>query len=87
MVNLLVVYDRAAGRLLREREYADSQEALAASFAVEREHHGDPNIEVVVLHAASRDQIVESHSRYFYSLSELVDRLERSLTPPPATAS
>lgn len=74
MTHFLLVYDRPRGRLLREQAYDDHRTALVERFAAERKHRGDPNIEVVVLSAESRDAIRRTHGRYFHSVSELASR-------------
>jgi hypothetical protein len=75
MMYTLVVYDRAAGRLVDERTFERRADAMGARFAAERSHRGSKgNIEVVVLAARSRDDLIRTHSRYFYSLRELADR-------------
>ncbi|MFI1725910.1 hypothetical protein [Streptomyces sp. NPDC020489] len=74
MTNVLVVYDRSHGRLLREQEFAHRKDALSARFAAERQYRGDLNIEVVVLGARSRADLMRTHARYFLSLDELAAR-------------
>jgi len=71
----LLVYDRPSGSLLRKERYADGGEALRARFAAEREYHGDPEIEVVVLSAASESDLLVTHGRYFLGLDELASRI------------
>jgi hypothetical protein len=73
MTNVLVVYDRAAGRLVSEREFEHRKDALAARFRAEREQGDHKNIEVVVLTARSRDDLHKTHARYFQSLDELTE--------------
>ena len=72
----LVVYDRAQAKLLEEREFDSKAEALAARFEAETAHRqSGENIEVVVLAAESRDDLMRTHSRYFYSLRELASQV------------
>ncbi|WP_455362263.1 hypothetical protein [Streptomyces sp. SYSU K21746] len=75
MTNVLVVYDRAAGRLLQEREFERRQDALAARFTAERCHKNDANIEVVVLVAQNRSDLLRTHARYFCSVDDLAAQL------------
>lgn len=75
MTNLLVVYDRNSGRMVREREYTQRREALKARFAAEREFRGRPSVEVVVLEAANREALRHSHGRYFLNCDELAARI------------
>ncbi|MEV2248926.1 hypothetical protein [Streptomyces sp. NPDC049970] len=71
MTNVLVVYDRAAGRLLHEQEYEHRRDAFAARVRAEREFGRRANVEVVVLAAKSRDDLLRTHARYFLSLDDL----------------
>ncbi|MFE2915740.1 hypothetical protein [Kitasatospora indigofera] len=75
MTNVLVVYDRAAGRLLDERQFDSRRDALAARFVAERRYGDDSNVEVVVLGAASRSDLLRTHARYFLSLDQLAARM------------
>ncbi|MET9853268.1 hypothetical protein ABZY57_10025 [Streptomyces sp. NPDC006450] len=74
MTNVLVVYDRAAGTLVRELEFTHRKDALAERFRVEREHRNHQNIEVVVLTARSRSDLLETHARYFRTMGGLLAR-------------
>jgi hypothetical protein len=61
----LIVYARRAGELRRCEEFSGGQAALPGRFAAEREHRGDPDVEVVVLGAESLDALKVTYSRYF----------------------
>jgi hypothetical protein len=68
----LLVFDRRKRRLTAEpREFADSAAAVRARFEVEASDH-DPDLEVVVLGAASREALEKTHSRYFGVVSAFV---------------
>jgi hypothetical protein len=68
----LMVFDRAAGRLVDEvKEFDESAEALGARFEREQLERGNSTIEVVVLGATDRDALVKTHSRYFGKSGEL----------------
>jgi hypothetical protein len=67
----LVVFDRSKGEVLRHKRCDDRNDALAARFAAEREHSGDPEIEVVVLGARSWDDVKRTHGRYFKGFGQL----------------
>ncbi len=68
----LLVYDRAQARLIEERVFTSGSEALAARFDAEARHRdAGENIEVVVLGAESREDLMRTHSRYFLTLEEL----------------
>ncbi len=73
--SFLLVYDRRAGKLLLDREFGVSErdEALRQRFELEHRYRTDPNIEVVVLTAASRQVIEHTHGRYFKTIEELAD--------------
>lgn len=72
----MLVYDRAQAKLLEERVFDSKAEALTARFEAEAAHRQDgENIEVVVLAAESRDDLMRTHSRYFYSLRELASQV------------
>ncbi|HEU0129871.1 MAG TPA: hypothetical protein VFQ85_02630 [Mycobacteriales bacterium] len=71
MVHYLLVYDRPRGRLLREEAFEDEREALTERFRVERLHRADPDIEVVVLSAPTKEALRRTHARYFMSVGEM----------------
>jgi hypothetical protein len=71
----LLVYDRAAGKLREERQFDQRAEALQARFAVEKLHRAEgEDLEVVVVGAQSRDDLLRTHARYFLTLDELARR-------------
>ena len=76
MKSFLLVYDRKAGKLLLDEEFAiDARdEALRKRFELEEQHRTDPNIEVVVLNAESREVLEHTHGRYFKTLRELIEQ-------------
>jgi hypothetical protein len=76
MSYFLVVYDRSTGTVLELKEFQGHQraEALRARFARELVEHAKMDVEVVLLGAASRNELMHTHSRYFQSAQELVDR-------------
>lgn len=71
VVYTLLVYDRAELRLLDEQVFDGKTDALRARFEAEVRHHANDTIEVVVLAARTREDLVRTHSRYFLSLQEL----------------
>ncbi|MFC4867250.1 hypothetical protein [Streptomonospora arabica] len=75
MTNVLVVYDRSSGAVLREQEYERRRDALEARFALEREYRDRASVEVVVLGARTREAMTLSHGRYFLGLDELAARI------------
>jgi hypothetical protein len=75
MNSYLLVYDRARGVLLEEREFSDNGAALKERFRLEREHDRNKDIEIVVLEADSAEVIRRSHARYFQTAAELAREL------------
>ena len=75
MAHFLLIYDRDAGRLVRQEQYGSSAEAMQARFAAEREFAGQEQVEVVALTAESEEALRRTHGRYFLTLAELADRL------------
>ena len=75
MTNVLVVYDRSAGRLLKEQEFEHRRDAFEARFEAEKRYRDHVNVEVVVLSAKSRAALLQTHARYFLSLDELAARM------------
>jgi hypothetical protein len=73
MRSFLVVYNRRTGaNTLREFPPGHGREAIHARFEAEREHSGDPDIEVVVLGSHSKEELLRTHSRYFRSAREIL---------------
>jgi hypothetical protein len=80
---VLLVYDRAAGRLLREQVFEARDDALRARFVAEKQYRGlEAQVEVVVLGARSRDALLQTHGRYFLSLDELAEALDAARVEP-----
>jgi hypothetical protein len=71
MWHYLVIYNRRAGVIIRRRQFQTADTALAARFEAEREFREEPDIEIVVLGAASWDALEQTHSRYFKGVQEL----------------
>ena len=76
MAHFLVVFDRPKGTVLREDEYADVADALKERFRTEKLYRANPDIEVVVLSAASREALRRTHARYFMTVSEIARRFD-----------
>lgn len=69
-----MVYNRRTGdSSVREFPEGHGREAIRERFTQERLHRGDPDIEVVVLGSASKDELMKTHSRYFRSATEIMD--------------
>ena len=77
MRNFLVIYNRRTGaNTVQEFPEGCSREAIRQRFAAEREHRGDPDIEVVVLGSSSREELEQTHSRYFRSAREILEHAQ-----------
>jgi hypothetical protein len=75
VAHFLLIYDRKAGHLLRQQEFATDAAALDARFSAEAEFGHEGNIEIVVVSAASEEQLMKSHGRYFLTSEQLGRRL------------
>ena len=70
---MLLVYDRRRRTILRGEAYADDElkRAVNERLAEEIAHKADPNIEVVLLEADSRETLLSTHARYFKTVAEI----------------
>ncbi len=75
MTHFLLVYDRAAGQLVRNEIFAHGSEAMQARFRAESEFAGRREIEIVAVDAESEEELRRTHGRYFLSLTELAGRM------------
>ncbi len=75
----LLVYNRREGRLLEQRSYEDHERerAIQERFSLERDERMNPDIEVVLLSAESREELKKTHSRYFEQWGYFEGILER----------
>ena len=73
MVRVLLVYDRHLRTILREEDFADDElkRAVSERLAEEIAHKADPNIEVVLLEADSRETLLTTHASYFKTVAEI----------------
>jgi hypothetical protein len=72
VTHFLMVYDRPRGELVSITPFEDSQEALRARFAEERDHLQDPDLEIVVLAGESEEQLRMTHGRYFDQVHDIL---------------
>lgn len=77
MARVLLVYDRRRRTILREEEFADDElkRAINERLAAEIAHKVDPNIEVVLLEADSRETLLTTHASYFKTVAEIARSL------------
>ena len=79
MKHFLIVYRRGEGHLVECRDLGpDRAAATTERLAAEKKYVRDPDVEVVILSAASRDVLERTHSRYFRSARELAEDLRTS---------
>lgn len=76
MENFLVIYNRRTGESdVREFPAGRGREAVRERFEQERIYRSDPDVEVVVLSSSSRAELLKTHSRYFRSAEEILERV------------
>jgi hypothetical protein len=72
MQYFVLVYNHREGSVdVEEFGHMDLSRALARRFELERELRADSSVEVVLLAATSRDDLKQTHARYFKSAREL----------------
>lgn len=75
-----MVYRRSTGELLACEDCgADLDGVALRRSATEMERKDDPDVEVVVLSARSREALMRTHSRYFKGVRELTADLVAAL--------
>jgi hypothetical protein len=80
MKQYLVRYRRSTGHLLEFEDVGtDRAVAMDRRFVAERAHKDDPDIEVVILTASSREALMGTHARYFKTVHELAAALAAAL--------
>jgi hypothetical protein len=78
MVHVVLVYQREAGALLLQESYDDGDTAMRRRFELERRPEF-ADMEIVVLSANSIETLHETHGRYFYTPSELLQQLRAAV--------
>jgi hypothetical protein len=80
----LVRYRRSTGDLLQFEDLgSDRTAAMSRRIEEEKVHKDDPDIEVVLLTASSREALIRTHARYFKSVPELAAALAAALPAIP----
>ena len=80
MIQYLVRYRRSTGDLLQFEDLGpDRAVAMGRRFKEERAHKDDPDIEVILLTASSREALIRTHARFFKSVPELAAALAAAL--------
>lgn len=68
----LLVYDRAARKLVRTDEFTDVALATAEYDRTEQAHLADEAVEIVLLGADSLDTLKRTHGHYFAEPAEAI---------------
>lgn len=64
--HFLLVFDRVESRLVEERSFGtDTDAAVAAYTATEREYADDPRFEIVLIGSDSIETVRVTHANYF----------------------
>jgi hypothetical protein len=65
LVHFLLVYDRADQRLVFNKAFSNSAEAVQAYEAMEEKHRRDDGVEIVLVGADSIESVMLTHGNYF----------------------
>jgi hypothetical protein len=65
LVHFLLVYDRTQQRLVLQRPYTSSSEAVRAYEEMEERHKDDRQMEIVLVGADSIETVMLTHGNYF----------------------
>lgn len=65
LIHFLLVYDLDKQQLLEQHEFGDPVAAAAAYAELEQKHHGERNLEIVLVGADSIDTVKITHGNYF----------------------
>lgn len=65
LVHFLLVYDRNLQRLVFQKSYTDSHEAVQAYEAMEEQHKDERYMEIVLVGADSIETVMLTHGNYF----------------------
>jgi hypothetical protein len=73
MIHVLLAYRRSTSAVLDRQDYEDAahDEAWTERKEWVRRYLGDSDVEVVLLSAESKEDLVRTHTRYFRSPHEL----------------
>ncbi len=61
----LIVFDTKAGKIVEQRLFADSDEAMSIFGEIERQHSREENLQVLLFTADSLDTVKSTHPHYF----------------------
>lgn len=81
----VTVYDRSNGQssIRQTFDAAARTDAMRMRFELEDEYRTNPDIEIVVLGADSKEALMHTHSRYFKSARDLLLQVQLGATSAP----
>jgi hypothetical protein len=65
IVHFLLVYDRNSQRLVLDKAFSNSAEAVQAYEEMEEKHRDDKGVEIVLVGADSIESVMLTHGNYF----------------------
>lgn len=65
LIHFLLVYDRRRQKLVVQRPFSNSEEAVMAYEKMEQEHRDDSHMEIVLVGADSIETVMLTHGNYF----------------------
>jgi hypothetical protein len=65
LLHFLLVFDHDKGKLVHEERFDDSDTAVQAYFAMEKNHRETPMIEIVLIGSDSIETVKLTHANYF----------------------
>lgn len=65
IVHFLLVYDRKSQKLIFDKPFTDSAEAVRAYEEMEEKHRDDRDMEIVLVGADSIETVMLTHGNYF----------------------
>jgi hypothetical protein len=65
IVHFLLVYDRAGQKLVFDKAFTNSAEAVRAYEEMEEKHRDDEGVEIVLVGADSIESVMLTHGNYF----------------------
>jgi hypothetical protein len=80
MTQYLILYRRSTGDLLQFEDFGtDRAIAINRRWKEEQAHKADPDVEVVLLTASSRESLIRTHARYFKNVPDLTAAMAAAL--------
>jgi hypothetical protein len=85
----VLIYDRSLRQLVELREFSESKYTAAEAYRLRAQLHAlrdELDQDVVLFQAVSRDALRRTHGSYFFSESELLERIKRAAEVSEAEA-